>query len=1010
MLFIIPMWTFIAVIDSRYLSTYHTPSECDNSSYFDIVALSCVKCGANRGQEHMQVASKDGSSCQCIHQHKIISHESATKLSCASCPPEHVTSLDGWDCVPCAENSPFQPTTESCSPCMNGVYEEVTGSDGVKRLECTLCNAGTWPNTDSQKCVTCPEEFLVANGSVCSCPADKYIHVAGSCIPAEKVDANIDSLYSVKYQGGSISSEALRSLLLPSLYNCKEHGNESACEALANLCVLTLYHRSSESAICDKFLALSEPSSGLKKQSNQRGLPWLFYLDDDASLVISRTDVPNQFTIKHWKNSSYLHFIVAKYSLEGKLTTIGPLRIRELSLCGTSLANKDALRFGTTFAEKCQKPTRDLWDESLLVFYDVFLEGSHNGVKKIYPVPVKIENFEKNSRRNSEDGASSWQLVRRFFLVDPITGKDSDSASRSGHPKAKFLRYAEKVNLHITLHKKGKPGSIHPPLITIGYAEASRDAYEQNAKLPLSFSITYSSDFNQAAQDMPIALGVLSAFAILWACIQTWSWTRRSGKLSINIVTLVKLIIYTCSSLSSVFLVVVLCTCLNWLLMYKLQDVVHMLLPSPHQENSIELYIIFAFVMKTLYLLHVVFLQSSADIFFLDWERPHATSGIPRPGRREAPRLSVAGDGSQAAGLGDASSNSSSVVVADHKGGESATAVSIWRSYFVANEWCELQCHRRVSLSLQLLTLLLLLKGLGLEYVALASPESYYSRTVKNADIPFSAACRFALSASLYLLIALFQVVLQKFIYERFYEDKLQHFIDLCSVSNISVVIFVQPKFGYYIHGRSAQGHADVSMKEMHELLRREEEDLCGHRGLLPDTEQQTFQMTLPVHVYEQYCRMRRPLSTYAQAPERMQNGDGQLSRVNIDTVVNTYNVVTKFLCAFLDHSLKDVDYTVKDRTVLEKLLDIELNDIVDRGFFYNDNGHSFDAVIYHGHEFTLVLWDLLMFCVVDFASSDFILAATLTYVVDKMLEGLRRYLSRRNLVKKALVDERFLW
>lgn len=95
-----------------------------------------------------------------------------------------------------------------------------------------------------------------------------------------------------------------------------------------------------------------------------------------------------------------------------------------------------------------------------------------------------------------------------------------------------------------------------------------------------------------------------------------------------------------------------------------------------------------------------------------------------------------------------------------------------------------------------------------------------------------------------------FQVLLYKFVYERFFEDKIQHFVDLCSVSNvssprivryrnplifrieinaprfwpqISVFIFVQPKFGYYIHGRSAQGQADVSMKEMHELLRREE-------------------------------------------------------------------------------------------------------------------------------------------------------------------------------------------
>ncbi|KAK8783571.1 hypothetical protein V5799_010064, partial [Amblyomma americanum] len=121
----------------------------------------------------------------------------------------------------------------------------------------------------------------------------------------------------------------------------------------------------------------------------------------------------------------------------------------------------------------------------------------------------------------------------------------------------------------------------------------------------------------------------------------------------------------------------------------------------------------------------------------------------------------------------------------------------------------------------------------------------------------------------------------------------------------ISVVIFVQPKFGYYIHGRSAQGHADVSMKEMHELLRREEDDLCGHRGLLPDTEQQTFQMTLPSHIYEQYCRMRRPLYTVGDIyfeDSACDFSDGHLSRVNIDTVVNIYNVVTKFLSAFLDH------------------------------------------------------------------------------------------------------------
>ncbi|KAG0425959.1 hypothetical protein HPB47_026903, partial [Ixodes persulcatus] len=85
---------------------------------------------------------------------------------------------------------------------------------------------------------------------------------------------------------------------------------------------------------------------------------------------------------------------------------------------------------------------------------------------------------------------------------------------------------------------------------------------------------------------------------------------------------------------------------------------------------------------------------------------------------------------------------------------------------------------------------------------------------------------------------------------------------------------------------------------------------------------------------------------------------------------------------------LKDIDYTVKDRTLFEKLLDIEFSDVVDRGFFYNDNGHSFDAVIYHGHELTLVIFDMLMFCVIDFASSDFVISAVFTYIIDKVVSG----------------------
>ena len=39
-------------------------------------------------------------------------------------------------------------------------------------------------------------------------------------------------------------------------------------------------------------------------------------------------------------------------------------------------------------------------------------------------------------------------------------------------------------------------------------------------------------------------------------------------------------------------------------------------------------------------------------------------------------------------------------------------------------------------------------------------------------------------------------------VYERFVEDKMQQFVDLCSISNISVFILYERNYGYYIHGR----------------------------------------------------------------------------------------------------------------------------------------------------------------------------------------------------------------
>ncbi len=59
-------------------------------------------------------------------------------------------------------------------------------------------------------------------------------------------------------------------------------------------------------------------------------------------------------------------------------------------------------------------------------------------------------------------------------------------------------------------------------------------------------------------------------------------------------------------------------------------------------------------------------------------------------------------------------------------------------------------------------------------------------------------------------------------IHERYVEHKLHQFVDLCSVSNISVFLMPHNRFGHYIHGNSVHGHADTNMKEMDKNLLKE--------------------------------------------------------------------------------------------------------------------------------------------------------------------------------------------
>jgi meckelin len=140
----------------------------------------------------------------------------------------------------------------------------------------------------------------------------------------------------------------------------------------------------------------------------------------------------------------------------------------------------------------------------------------------------------------------------------------------------------------------------------------------------------------------------------------------------------------------------------------------------------------------------------------------------------------------------------------------------------------------------------------------------------------------------------------------------------------------------------------------------------------------------------------------------------GQTAGVNLSVAVQqtieAYSSVNRFLTAFIDHSLRDDDYAVRNKLLFERILDLELGELPqDKAVFYNDDSRSFTNVFFFGHEWTLLLWELLFFTIVDYAALDFVLAGVLTYLQSRILKSVREILGKKNLAKKTLVDERFL-
>ncbi|XP_012263397.3 meckelin [Athalia rosae] len=997
---------------------YITPDTCKLGEYFNAESLICAACDLTKYLE----PSEDRLTCVCNKQSKFVGFQNGCP-KCELCGHNEIPTIDGLDCVACSTYS----NNSSCECASSDIRLErnVNGSL-LEKIQCIPCTHNTYPSPDGTKCLTCRKNAFKSHIN-CPCPLISHLRIKEYCVDKNGLVEwpDIRSTYLVKYESQQVDSYYLRTELQLAVYLCKS-GNKTACEHVANMCALTLFINSIP---CRIFL-------------EKHNTPlWLYYGAGEAPTVLNQEKITQKYSLDTNNNNSQVNIASAIFSTNGQFQSISTPDI----FCDL-LTN---IRFGINTEKFCVTTAKKL-SNMKMEFFEPYLRFTDGRNVSLYPLPVLIRNTNKE-----QTDASGWRLVRRFFIIDTISGIKALPSSfntefkRDKHPS--IMRYAKSIHLLIKVQNKEDQGKIFPPLIILEYDELPMEHIRRNVEVKISYRVTYILANDDMYMAIEVATGVLSGLGLAFAAIKAWSYSKRNGNEILSASTFLWFLIFCCGILGNIFIFVSFCASVYTFIFYKGQTVLHVLLPSDTTEEKVRIFVIVAFCLKLVETITLVYRFRNLDIFFIDWEQPRSVlsqpnydsphtslkklyakrfpdenpnplktpSDIISARRKRTPRKSsIIGTPSRQSKCSTPSKLSVSNFLEESfienpsiKGpvilnNRQKIPVSIWRTYFIANEWFRIQTMRKVNVVVQGIATLFILEVLDIKFWARPDPDFTINAADPMLQERESFTLKFGVGTLVYISVHCAQWLIMVTFYERYIKNHIQEFVDLCSMANISVFILSQNRYGFYIHGRSVHGFADTDLATLINNLKQEEENLCAHRGLLPGTTEQSFVISVSKTFRDFYDKIMsdKIINDESRFFRRKMVGTSRKERN-----VQTYQKMTQFLTQFVDHCFKDLNYLVREKRFLEKLLDIEFTDTVDGSVFHIDNNHSFDRVMFYGNEWTLVTFEITLFNFVGALFQDYTLAIIITVLVSQLLVVCRKYNGKKNLANKTLIDERFL-
>jgi meckelin len=836
------------------------------------------------------------------------------------------------------------------------------------------------------------------------------VEVINSEYPIESARSVIYNYHETSEGEGTYTlsaSDSFNYYYLQAASGCRDYSDTTSCQVLANLCVLQLYNEATE--VCRLFKDISSTRASVTGDADpgwKTDMPWLYY-ETNAEDVIQSDDV--QFKVTFDSNAGgdkvyELEFVMARFSLAGAFLGFVDLS-DQLILCPHSSEDGKTYReFGTNVVIDCSLDLEPYLTYSETVFYDLYLVDEDDALRA---VPILVRNLQDASgtELNSGETMKDWQLVRRFFIYDNVSGVVGSNAYMSG-AETTVLQYPKTFALKVALNTD-KDERIYLPYLEVKYRSRLSDYIAEGSNADVNFTSEYTMNTDKFWV-VAMALFIVTNFIVIFIWIlRAYIWTKNNPSVHSSETYIFwlagKALVMLIGTWAMMMFWYLFCFTAYWFIFYKMQYRVYVLLPpnDAYYSNYLAFEVVFGIVLsfQLLFVFDIVRTQCNVDYFFIDWETP---SRVLRPGSDQVKALM------------------------DEVHGEVTRqeyyklSVSAWRSLFVTNELNELQTVRYINTEFTLLFVIFFLVGLKWERLAAAQPNL----DINDTNSPYNSVLRFFLTSFLFLVIGYSQKVIRKLL-STWIPTKAQNFTDLCSISNISVFILDQSLHGYYIHGAAPTGSADGTMEELRKALAMESQGKARPRGILAEDESglQTYEIYIPWKMRQTYDNMATNPVDEEVAAFNTNQRMSQASKmwlyqatlpkdIDFERLEDVRSELNRRFKTYISTVIMDSKTHILEKTPLQRFLFMPPTDLANlegSPFFYKDPGMCFERVFLMGREFDLLLMDLLVYAMFDLTTQNTLYSAFFTYLFNKVVVYCRAKFGEWNLSRKTLVDSRFL-